>query len=124
MKSNNGIKIENRNLFEHEKKKKVQFALTPQEKHKPHSSDSHHRNTDLKRQKDSNIVVAVRVRPLNPKELETSNIEILKTEGKYVIVNDPVEYNGPEDIFKNRSREQTFVFDYVFDQNSSQVGFY
>lgn len=110
-------------MLEKKQHKKVTFILTPDIKHKAHSSESHH-PTDLKKSKDSNIVVAVRIRPLNIKELETSNIEILRTYNNQVIVSDPVEYNGPEEIFRNRSREHTFTFDYAFGQNSDQVKAY
>ncbi len=107
-------------MLDQKKNKKVTFILNPEIKPKPHSSDSHH-PVELKKTKDSNIVVAVRIRPLNIKELETSNIEILRTYSNQVIVSDPVEYNGPEEIFRNRSREHTFTFDFSFDQNSDQV---
>jgi hypothetical protein len=66
--------------------------------------------------------VVVRVRPLNAMELQTSNIEIVDIrDQKSVILLDPLEYNGPEDIFKNRNREQSFVFDYAFDKSTTQV---
>jgi hypothetical protein len=32
-----------------------------------------------------------------------------------VILIDPYEYNAPTDVFKNRSREQKYAFDYAFD---------
>lgn len=96
--------------------------MTPDNKPKPHSSDSNNYNENRKN-KDSNIVVAVRIRPLNTKELETSNIEILRTYSNQVIVSDPTEYNGPEEIFKNRSREHMYTFDFAFSQESTQVIF-
>ncbi len=34
---------------------------------------------------------------------------------------DPYEYNGPNDIFKNRSREQVYAFDFAFEKNCNQV---
>lgn len=34
-----------------------------------------------------------------------------------VILIDPYEYNAPTDVFKNRSREQQYAFDYAFDKN-------
>jgi len=37
---------------------------------------------------------------------------------------DPIEYNGPEDIFKGRSREQHYAFDHVFNQVSTQEEVY
>jgi kinesin family protein 18/19 len=38
-----------------------------------------------------------------------------------VILMDPYEYNAPSEVFKNRSREQHYAFDFVFDQYSNQV---
>lgn len=73
----------------------------------------------------TNILVCVRCRQLNKKESEVSDIETVKIlNKKVVIVLDPVQYNGPEDIFKNRSREQQYAFDYVFDKNTKQAEVY
>ena len=33
-----------------------------------------------------------------------------------VILIDPYEYNAPTDVFKNRSREQQYAFDFAFDK--------
>jgi kinesin family member 18/19 len=89
------------------------------------------RNSDTQKFKDqmnngkANILVCVRCRPLNPKEVQISNIETVKIlNKKIVIVLDPIEYNGHEEIFKNRSREQQYAFDYVFEQKSSQQDVY
>ncbi len=69
-----------------------------------------------------NILVAVRCRPLNNKEKELSDIEIVKVlDKKMLVLNDPYEYNGHSEIFKNRSREQNYAFDLVFDKYTSQV---
>ena len=69
-----------------------------------------------------NIMVAVRCRPLWNKEKEFSEYEIVKIlDRKMVILMDPYEYNGPNEIFKNRSREQTYAFDFSFDKTCSQV---
>ena len=43
---------------------------------------------------------------------------------KQVTVLDPIEYDGPEDIFKGRSREQQYAFDHVFNQVTSQEEVY
>ena len=68
-----------------------------------------------------NILVAVRCRPLNKREKELSNSETVKImDDKMVILLDPIEYNGPNNIFKNRSREQTLAFDFAFDKFSTQ----
>ena len=63
-----------------------------------------------------NILVAVRCRPLNQKEKEISDIEIVKVLDKNMLV-----LIDPYDIFKNRSREQNYAFDIVFDKTCSQV---
>jgi kinesin family protein 18/19 len=73
----------------------------------------------------SNILVCVRCRPLTKKEIDVSNIETVKIlNKKIVIVLDPIEYNGHEEVFKNRSREQQYAFDYVFDNHSTQQEVY
>jgi hypothetical protein len=59
---------------------------------------------------------------LNNKEKELSDIEIVKVlDKKMLVLVDPYEYNGHSEIFKNRSREQNYAFDLVFDKNTSQV---
>jgi kinesin family protein 18/19 len=69
-----------------------------------------------------NILVAVRCRPLSSKEKEISDIEVVKVlDRKMLVLIDPYEYNGHSEIFKNRSREQNYAFDLVFDKYSSQV---
>ena len=69
-----------------------------------------------------NILVAIRARPLNIKEIEFNDKEIIKIlDEKVVILLDPFEYNGPQEVFKNRSREQHYAFDYAFDKYCSQV---
>jgi kinesin family protein 18/19 len=72
-----------------------------------------------------NILVAIRCRPLNNKEKEFSDFEIVKImDRKMVVLIDPYEYNGPNDIFKNRSREQNYAFDYAFDHTCDQVSIF
>ncbi len=69
-----------------------------------------------------NIMVAVRCRPLWNKEREFSDFEIVKIlDKKMVILMDPYEYNAPTEVFKNRSREQNYAFDFAFDKSCSQV---
>lgn len=68
------------------------------------------------------IKVAVRTRPLSHKELENNEKEIIRVlDKKLLILLDPIEYNGHSEIFKNRSREQQYAFDFVFDQHCDQV---
>ena len=72
-----------------------------------------------------NILVCVRCRPLSFSEKQLSSNEIIRImDNKMVILIDPIEYNGPKKIFKNRSKEQTYAFDFAFDKNSSQYSVY
>ena len=68
-----------------------------------------------------NILVCVRCRPLSSLEYQLSTYETIRImDSKMVILIDPIEYNGPNTIFKNRSREQTYAFDFAFDKYSTQ----
>ena len=68
-----------------------------------------------------NILVCVRCRPLSSLEYQLSTFETIRImDNKMVILMDPIEYNGPNTIFKNRSREQTYAFDFAFDKYSNQ----
>ena len=68
-----------------------------------------------------NILVCVRCRPLSTLEYQLSTYETIRImDNKMVILMDPIEYNGPNTIFKNRSREQTYAFDFAFDKYSTQ----
>ena len=44
----------------------------------------------------------------------------IKIMDKMVILTDPIEYNGPTAIFKNRNKDQTYAFDYAFDKFTKQ----
>ena len=67
-----------------------------------------------------NILVCVRSRPLSLSEKQLSSYETIKIMDKMVILTDPIEYNGPSAIFKNRNKDQTYAFDYAFDKYTSQ----
>ena len=68
-----------------------------------------------------NILVCVRCRPLSSLECQLSSYETIRImDNKMVVLLDPIEYNGPNSVFKNRSREQTYAFDFAFDKNTSQ----
>ena len=68
-----------------------------------------------------NILVCIRCRPLSSSEKQLSSNETIRImDSKMVVLIDPIEYNGPTKIFKNRSREQTYAFDFAFDKNCSQ----
>ena len=67
-----------------------------------------------------NILVCVRCRPLSLSEKQLSSYETIKIMDKMVILTDPIEYNGPSAIFKNRNKDQTYAFDYAFDKYTTQ----
>ena len=72
-----------------------------------------------------NILVVVRCRPLNILESQISSYETIRImDNKMVVLMDPIEYNGPNSVFKNRSREVTYAFDFAFDKYSTQKEIY
>ena len=69
-----------------------------------------------------NILVCVRCRPLSPLECQLSTSETIRImDNKMLVLMDPIEYNGPSTVFKNRNREQTYAFDFAFDKYTSQI---
>ncbi|KAM9725157.1 kinesin-like protein KIF19 [Dama dama] len=74
--------------------------------------------------KDQQLMVALRIRPLNDTELEEGAAVIAHKVGdQMVVLMDPSE--DPEDPLRtHRSREKTFIFDVVFDQHASQEDVY
>lgn len=67
----------------------------------------------------SNVLVAVRVRPLMKHDLIKKNIARV-LDGKVVVILDPAA-NDKQDILRaNRSREKQYAFDSVFDPASTQ----
>ena len=71
----------------------------------------------------SNVLVAVRVRPLMKHDVvKRSCVRVL--DSKVVVILDPAA-NDKHDILRaNRSREKQYAFDYVFEQGSSQDSVY
>ena len=68
-----------------------------------------------------NILVCVRCRPLSNLERQLSSFETIRImDNKMLVLMDPIEYNGPTTVFKNRTREQTYAFDFAFDKYSTQ----
>ncbi|KAM6155814.1 kinesin-like protein KIF19 [Rhynchocyon petersi] len=74
--------------------------------------------------KDQQLMVALRIRPLNDAELEEGATTIAHKVGEQMMVLlDPGE--DPDDTLRtHRSREKTFIFDTVFDQHASQEDVY
>ena len=69
-----------------------------------------------------NILVCVRCRPLSPLECQLSTSETIRImDNKMLVLMDPIEYNGPSTVFKNRNREQTYAFDFAFDKYTPQI---
>lgn len=129
---NNEIDKKNKDKDSHSIQPKLknnqESSLSPSIKITPPLEDQ---NSDTQKFKDqmnsgkASILVCIRCRSLNTKEIQVSNIETIKIlNKKIVIVLDPIEYNGHEEIFKNRSREQQYAFDYVFEQKASQQEVY
>ncbi|XP_062999563.1 kinesin-like protein KIF19 [Elgaria multicarinata webbii] len=73
---------------------------------------------------EQQLVVALRIRPLNEAELEEGAAVIAHRVGdQMVVLMDPME--DPDDILRaNRSREKTFIFDMVFSQTAAQEEVY
>lgn len=67
----------------------------------------------------SNVLVAVRVRPLMKHDLiKRSCVRCL--DGKVVVIMDPAQGDKLDILRANRSREKQYAFDFVFEPGSSQ----
>ena len=68
---------------------------------------------------ESNILVALRLRPLLSKEIAAGEFNLVKIlDEKVVLLQDPKDFseeNGKNEIRKNRTREKQYAFDYAFD---------
>lgn len=73
---------------------------------------------------ESNILVAVRLRPMLKKEIEAEYKDIVRIlDKKMVVLLDPGV--DSDDVLRvNRSREKRYAFDYAFDASSSQLEVY
>lgn len=69
-----------------------------------------------------NMLVVVRIRPLNEKEQFISKFESIKVIGDNEIVAiDPQYEMSSDDVLRNnRSHSKQYAFDFVFDTNSRQ----
>jgi kinesin family protein 18/19 len=75
----------------------------------------------------SNVLVAVRTRPLSKKEKEIDSRPILEIlEGKVVVLIDPVSDQAvPEEAFRiNRTKERQYAFDFAFSEDTPQLEVY
>ena len=68
------------------------------------------------------MIVAVRLRPLNNKEIDREEFEIVRImNNKLVILMDPLEIlNAKGELGKNRSKEKQYAFDYAFNAETGQ----
>ena len=67
----------------------------------------------------SNIKVAIRIRPLLEKEINNKDFEVIKKDGNILHAFDPIEEQTKIIKKKNleiyhRSRQQQYAFDYIF----------
>ena len=79
-------------------------------------------NSNNKSGGTSNIMVAVRLRPLWKNEIENNELSIVKIlDEKLVILRDPQDFEDDQtknELRKNRTREKRYAFDYAFDENT------
>jgi kinesin family protein 18/19 len=70
----------------------------------------------------SNIMVAVRLRPLWKSEKDNNELPIVKImDEKLVILRDPQDFDDDQtknELRKNRSREKRYAFDFAFDDQT------
>jgi len=74
---------------------------------------------------ESNILVALRVRPMIPKEIQQGEFDIARVEDNLIVVLDPIELvheaqNKPILDVLHRSKEQSFAFDKIFRDESQE----
>ncbi|KAL4449059.1 hypothetical protein ABPG74_021051 [Tetrahymena malaccensis] len=74
----------------------------------------------------NNILVAIRCRPLNQREIERSEYEVVRIlDERVVVLIDPYYEQNQNDVLrKNRNKEMQFAFDYAFDETISQNEIY
>ena len=74
---------------------------------------------------ESNVIVAVRVRPMNPKEIANEDLDVARVEDNLIVILDPVqmEYQAENrkmlDVY-HRSKEQRYAFDQIFREESQE----
>jgi len=69
----------------------------------------------------SNIMVAVRLRPMWKKEKDNDEISIVKIlDRNVVILMDPADVMAEDKVLgKNRTKEKQYAFDFAFNDNST-----
>jgi hypothetical protein len=115
--------LKKKNKRKKEKKSENKTVLPPIDK-KPTTEVPLEQDTDEFKDNlaggESNILVAVRLRPMLKKEIEADYKDIVRTmDKKMVVLLDPGV--DSDDVLRvNRSREKRYAFDYVFDGTSPQ----
>jgi kinesin family member 18/19 len=70
----------------------------------------------------SNIMVAVRLRPISKSEGDSNEVSIVRIlDEKLVILRDPSDFDDDfikNELRKNRSREKRYAFDFAFDERT------
>lgn len=70
----------------------------------------------------SNIMVAVRLRPISKSERDSNDVSIVRIlDEKLVILRDPLDFDDDiikNELRKNRSREKRYAFDFAFDEST------
>lgn len=70
---------------------------------------------------NSNILVAVRCRPLSIKEKQKQSQKSVKILDEKIIIIQDISAAKPEEAFRlARSKEKTYAFDYAFDEQCGQ----
>lgn len=70
----------------------------------------------------SNMLVAIRIRPLNSKEVVNRDRSIVRVEDNLLIMLDMNDFEEKKDVL-HRSREQRYVFDRIFKDVANEVVF-
>jgi kinesin family protein 18/19 len=116
---------QNQQAKEKEQKEKP-AAKSKGNKQKPPVVGSSKNNDILKKDHhDSNMVVAVRLRPMSSKELQDRReTDIISIQDKMIVIMDKVELECMDDEKKkmdvlHRSKEMRFFFDRIFDKKST-----
>lgn len=78
-------------------------------------------NTEEFKKGESNILVAVRLRPLISREISEGQFNLIKIlDSNLVVLQDPQDFKEGatnDELRKNRTREKQYAFDYAFDQD-------
>ena len=71
---------------------------------------------------EANMLVAIRIRPLNSKEVAVNDKDVTRVEDKLLIVLDMNDFEEKKNLL-HRSREQRYVFDKIFKNATNEEVF-